>query len=75
MPADQAGAAPTAANDDAAPQREARDAAVRVLRVDVERVDALVKLAGELTVAKNALAHAAALADRRRRPEGARACC
>ena len=37
---------------------------MRVLRVDVERIDALVKLAGELTVAKNALAHAAALADR-----------
>ena len=34
----------------------------RVLRVDVERIDALVKLAGELTVVKNALGHAAGLA-------------
>jgi two-component system chemotaxis sensor kinase CheA len=32
------------------------------LRVDVKRIDALVKLAGELTVAKNALGHTARLA-------------
>jgi two-component system chemotaxis sensor kinase CheA len=38
------------------------DAAARVLRVDVERVDALVKLTGELIVAKNAVGHAAQLA-------------
>lgn len=31
----------------------------RALRVDMERIDALVKLAGELIVAKNALGHAA----------------
>ena len=31
----------------------------RVLRVDVERVDAMVKLVGELTVLKNALGHVA----------------
>jgi len=31
----------------------------RVLRVDVERIDGLVKLVGELTVLKNALGHAA----------------
>lgn len=37
--------------------------APRALRVDVERVDALVNLTGELMVAKNALAHAAALAE------------
>ena len=37
-------------------------AAARTLRVEVERVDALVNLAGELSIAKNALAHAAALA-------------
>ncbi|HVI33863.1 chemotaxis protein CheA [Phenylobacterium sp.] len=42
--------------------RGAPEAATRALRVDVERVDALVNLTGELTVAKNALAHAAALA-------------
>jgi two-component system chemotaxis sensor kinase CheA len=34
----------------------------RVLRVDVERIDALVKLTGELIVAKNAVGHAAQLA-------------
>jgi two-component system chemotaxis sensor kinase CheA len=33
--------------------------AARVLRVDVERVDAMVKLVGELTVLKNALGHVA----------------
>ncbi len=38
------------------------DAAARVLRVDVERIDALVKLTGELIVAKNAVGHAAQLA-------------
>jgi two-component system chemotaxis sensor kinase CheA len=32
-------------------------AALRALRVDVERIDALVNLAGELTVAKNAIGH------------------
>lgn len=37
-------------------------ATVRSLRVSVERIDALVNLAGELSIAKNALAHAAALA-------------
>lgn len=36
--------------------------AARALRVDVERIDALVKLTGELTVVKNALGHAAQLA-------------
>ena len=35
---------------------------VRALRVDVERIDALVKLTGELTVVKNAIGHAARLA-------------
>jgi len=34
----------------------------RGLRVEVERIDALVSLAGELTVAKNALGYAAAMA-------------
>ena len=38
------------------------DTAARVLRVDVERIDALVKLTGELIVAKNAIGHAAQLA-------------
>jgi two-component system chemotaxis sensor kinase CheA len=40
----------------------AQDATARVLRVDVEKVDALVKVTGELTVAKNAIGHAAQLA-------------
>ncbi len=38
------------------------DTSARVLRVDVERIDALVKLTGELTVAKNAVGHAAQMA-------------
>ena len=38
------------------------DTTARVLRVDVERIDALVKLTGELIVAKNAVGHAAQLA-------------
>ena len=40
------------------------DAAVRGMRVEVERLDALVKLTGELTVAKNALGHIARQAER-----------
>lgn len=43
-------------------QRDPVEPSARGLRVDVERVDALVNLVGELTVAKNALGHAAALA-------------
>jgi two-component system chemotaxis sensor kinase CheA len=39
-----------------------QDAAVRALRVDVERIDSIIKLTGELTVVKNALGHAARLA-------------
>jgi two-component system chemotaxis sensor kinase CheA len=42
--------------------RPVPDAVARSLRVEVERVDALVDLTGELTVAKNAIAHTAALA-------------
>lgn len=38
------------------------DGGARVMRVDVERIDALMRLAGELTVAKNALGHALGLA-------------
>jgi two-component system chemotaxis sensor kinase CheA len=43
-----------------APSRE--EAIARSLRVDVARIDALVKLTGELTIVKNAIGHAAALA-------------
>jgi two-component system chemotaxis sensor kinase CheA len=46
------------------PAQPASEAAVRSLRVDVERVDALVNLAGELLVAKNALGHAVRFAER-----------
>ncbi len=48
----------------AAPQGTAGAAplADQTLRVDVKRIDVLVKLAGELTVAKNALGHLARLA-------------
>jgi two-component system chemotaxis sensor kinase CheA len=52
----------SAQRDGPAPTRIAQEAVTRALRVDVERIDALVNLTGELTVAKNALAHAAALA-------------
>lgn len=38
------------------------DATARALRVDVERIDAIIKLTGELTVVKNAVGHAAQLA-------------
>jgi two-component system chemotaxis sensor kinase CheA len=43
-------------------ERSPTEAAARTLRVDVERIDALVNLTGELLVAKNALGHAAAQA-------------
>jgi two-component system chemotaxis sensor kinase CheA len=39
-----------------------QDSTARALRVDVERIDAIIKLTGELTVVKNALGHAARLA-------------
>jgi two-component system chemotaxis sensor kinase CheA len=45
-----------------APARDAAEPAARGLRVDIERIDALVSLSGELGVARNALAHAADLA-------------
>lgn len=42
--------------------RETAEASARGLRVEVERIDALVTLTGELTVAKNALGYAATMA-------------
>ncbi len=45
---------------DAAPRP--REGGARALRIDVERVDALVKLTAELTIVKNAIGHAAGLA-------------
>jgi two-component system, chemotaxis family, sensor kinase CheA len=44
------------------PARRVDEAAVRALRVEVERIDALVKLAGELNVVKNAVGHASRMA-------------
>jgi two-component system chemotaxis sensor kinase CheA len=63
--ANRHGGTPAAAGLDPEPALDIRvpqEVAARSLRVDVERIDALVTLAGELTVAKNALAHAAGLA-------------
>lgn len=57
-----AGVVLAAGPGDAPAPRASQEVAARALRVDVERIDALVNLTGELTVAKNALAHAAALA-------------
>jgi two-component system chemotaxis sensor kinase CheA len=53
------GAAPTASRV-AAPIHQ--EPMARALRVDVERIDALVRLTGEMTVVKNAIGHAARLA-------------
>jgi two-component system, chemotaxis family, sensor kinase CheA len=47
-------AAPVAAAD----QARRPEYSVRTLRVDAERIDALVRLTGELTVVKNAIGHA-----------------
>lgn len=44
------------------PVAEAAEPVARGVRVDIERIDALVNLTGQLTVAKNALSHAAAVA-------------
>lgn len=44
--------------------------ALRALRVDVARIDTLVALTGELTVAKNAIGHVTRLAQERADPEG-----
>ena len=47
---------------DIAKPHSAQDAATRTLRVDANRIDALVRLTGELTVAKNAIGHVLRLA-------------
>jgi two-component system chemotaxis sensor kinase CheA len=65
-PGDVAGAIRSVLAGDATqpgdPAPAAAASGARSLRVDVERIDALVNLTAELTVAKNALAHAAAQA-------------
>ena len=55
------------ASDSAVPAQksqasQAAETVTRTLRVDAERIDALVRLTGELTVAKNAIGHMAKLA-------------
>ena len=55
--------------DHAAPAVSSPQETSRSLRVDTDRVDALVKLAGELTVVKNALGHAAGLAQEANDPK------
>ena len=51
-------AAAPAGETDASPEAGGQDTVARALRVDVDRIDAIIKLAGELTVLKNALGHA-----------------
>lgn len=57
---DSAPTGPAEAREPARP--ETRETAPRTLRIDVERIDALVGLTGELTVAKNAVGYTARLA-------------
>ncbi len=52
-----------AAVDEPRLRAEPLESASRVLRVEVDRIDKLVKLVGELTVVKTAVAHVAGLAD------------
>jgi two-component system, chemotaxis family, sensor kinase CheA len=47
----------------AEPPRIKRQEAIQTLRVGTDRIDTLVRLTGELTVAKNAIGHGAKLAD------------
>jgi two-component system chemotaxis sensor kinase CheA len=51
---------PSAPGESAAPLRT--ETAARTLRINAEQIDALVRLTGELTVAKNAVGHTAKLA-------------
>lgn len=66
VPADESGDAST----EAAPAADAGGsaAAPRTLRVEAGRIDTLVRLTGELLVARNALAHLARLATREANP-------
>lgn len=58
-------AGPAAPEDAEAPGVPAApETAARTLRIDVERIDALVKLTGELTIAKNAVGHLSRLAQK-----------
>jgi two-component system chemotaxis sensor kinase CheA len=55
--------APAPAAVAAAPAAETQEPAVRALRVDIERVDALVRLTGEITAVKTAIGHLVDQAD------------
>jgi two-component system chemotaxis sensor kinase CheA len=55
-------AAAEAAASSPAPGQAGQAGTARTLRIDAARIDALVNLTGELTVAKNAIGHAAKLA-------------
>jgi two-component system chemotaxis sensor kinase CheA len=57
-----AGKTRNAAIDDGHEVKPQQGAPARAMRVDMERIDALVNLTGELTVVKNAFGHMAALA-------------
>ena len=59
--------AETGSTEDAMPVH--RETAARALRVEVDRIDDLVKLTGELTVVKNAVGYAARLAQGHADPE------
>ena len=50
------------ADEALSPGPGAQEHTARALRVDVDRIDAIIKLTGELTVVKNALGHAARIA-------------
>jgi two-component system chemotaxis sensor kinase CheA len=58
-----AAASPAAASPAAPAILAPRETGARTLRVNAEQIDALVRLTGELTVAKNAIGHAARLAE------------
>lgn len=64
LPAPAPAAAPSPQQGDPRGESAAADSGARSLRVDIGRVDALVRLAGEFTVLMNAAGHAAALAER-----------
>jgi two-component system chemotaxis sensor kinase CheA len=57
-----AGSAPRAVAGRGGPTSPSQSLAARAVRVDMERIDALVGLTGELTVVKNAFGHLSALA-------------
>jgi two-component system chemotaxis sensor kinase CheA len=59
----------TAPRSQVASAQGARAQVARALRVDVDRIDTLVNLTGELTVVKNALGHTARLAQERADPD------